>query len=80
MALVDQNSNPGLWQDDGSHPTTKGTYLAACVFYASIFGKSPAGLKFHADLSDSDAAQSQEAGAGTVLGDPSKWGLPLLHV
>jgi uncharacterized protein DUF4886 len=73
MALVNQISNPGLWQDDGSHPTTKGTYLAACVFYASIFHESPAGLQYHAFLSDSDASQAQQAAASTVLDDQSKW-------
>jgi hypothetical protein len=74
MAIVDQTSDPGLWQDDGSHPTTKGTYMAACVFYASIFHQSPIGLSYHDFLSDNDAAQSQAAAASTVLSDPSKWG------
>jgi hypothetical protein len=74
MSIVDQTSDSGLWQDDGSHPTEKGTYLAACVFYASIFHENPTGLQYHAFLSDGDAAQSQAAAASTVLGDPSKWG------
>lgn len=29
---------------DGIHPTPAGSYLAACVFYATLYGKSPAGL------------------------------------
>src|SRR5437660_883291 len=33
-----------LWQEDGSHPTEAGTYLAACVFYATVFRQSPVGL------------------------------------
>jgi hypothetical protein len=73
-AVVGQETNPGLWQDDGSHPTTRGTYLAACVFYATIFLQSPVGLKYHAGLSDNEAALSQAAAAATVLGDPAKWG------
>ncbi len=28
---------------DGSHPTVAGQYLAACVVYASLYGKSPVG-------------------------------------
>ncbi|HSN41366.1 MAG TPA: DUF4886 domain-containing protein [Burkholderiales bacterium] len=28
---------------DGSHPSLIGTYLAACVVYASLYGKSPVG-------------------------------------
>jgi hypothetical protein len=70
-----QESNPDLWQDDGSHPTTKGTYLAACVFYASLFSQSPVGLKFQAGLADGDALQVQAAAAAIVRDDPSRWGL-----
>lgn len=33
-----------LFAYDGSHPTRAGTYLAACVFYAVITGRSPVGL------------------------------------
>lgn len=29
---------------DKSHPTAAGTYLAACVFYAALAGRTPAGL------------------------------------
>jgi hypothetical protein len=28
---------------DGSHPNLDGTYLAACVVYSSLYGKSPVG-------------------------------------
>lgn len=28
---------------DGIHPSEVGTYLAACVFYSTVFGKSPVG-------------------------------------
>jgi hypothetical protein len=41
-----------------------------------VFLESPAGLKYHADLSNGDALESQQAAAATVLGNPSKWGLP----
>ena len=29
---------------DGSHPNPTGSYLAACVFYATLFGQTPEGL------------------------------------
>ena len=35
-----------LWDSDGSHPKPAGTYLAATVFYATIFGMTPRGLTF----------------------------------
>ena len=33
-----------LHQNDNCQPTQAGTYLAACVFYASLYGRSPVGL------------------------------------
>jgi len=33
-----------LYTYDGSHPSPAGTYLAACVFYAVLTGRSPVGL------------------------------------
>jgi len=33
-----------LYIADGAHPSPAGTYLAACEFYATLFGKSPMGL------------------------------------
>jgi hypothetical protein len=65
-----------LWQDDGSHPTQAGTYLAACVFYASVFRQSPSGLSFHGSLSDAQAKIMQDEAAEYVLGNlESDWGL-----
>src|SRR5437588_1377721 len=60
-------SSPDLC--DGSHPTAKGTYLAACVFYAAIFRESPAGLTYRGNLSDAEASKLQELAAATVLSD-----------
>ena len=38
------NPNLVLHQADKSHPNPTGSYLAACVFYATLFDKSPMGL------------------------------------
>ncbi|HZZ80587.1 MAG TPA: hypothetical protein VFE62_18935 [Gemmataceae bacterium] len=35
---------PILHTKDKKHPTATGTYLAACVIYATIYGRSPVGL------------------------------------
>ena len=58
---VVHSADPGLtlWVDDGSHPTPAGTYLAACVFYATIFHADPTGLSFTDGLSDGDARYLQ---------------------
>tara|TARA_B100001250_G_scaffold9269_1_gene8048 strand:+ start:4577 stop:5362 length:786 start_codon:yes stop_codon:yes gene_type:complete len=38
--------NIRLHKNDGTHPNLKGTYLAACTVFASIYGKSPIGIKY----------------------------------
>jgi hypothetical protein len=67
-----------LFQPDGSHPSMAGAYLSACVFYATLYKKSPIGLPGHlettvgektlvlTDLSNNDAAILQEAAWTTV--------------
>jgi hypothetical protein len=44
------DSSFSLWQYDGSHPSVKGSYLAACVFYACFLRESPAGLSYAGGL------------------------------
>lgn len=78
MAWSDATATAGitdLWQDDGSHPTAGGTYLDACVFYATIFRKSPVGLTYTAGLPADYAAALQAAANRVVLGNPAAWGL-----
>ena len=55
-----ENDPIDLYDRDGSHPTYAGSYLAACVFYATIFDKSPVGLTFTGSLSTADATYLQE--------------------
>jgi len=55
----------GLYIADGSHPSERGTYLAACVVYASITGLTPVGLG--APDSIADAAYLQGVAATVVL-------------
>jgi hypothetical protein len=74
--VVATQANPQLWQGDGVHPTTEGTYLAACVFYASIFDQTPVGLSYHDGLSAAEAAMLQRVAAATALTDHARWGLP----
>ena len=48
---------PVLHDKDQSHPTLAGSYLAACVFLAVLFGESPVGLGGEvAGLSEKDLA------------------------
>jgi len=62
-----QRPNLQLWESDGSHPSLAGSYLAACVFYAVVYNKSPEGLKYTAGLSPDVAQLLQSVATTTVL-------------
>ncbi len=56
-----------LWAGDGTHPSPRGSYLSACVFYALFYRKDPTGNAFTAGLDASEARFLQEV-AGTSTG------------
>jgi hypothetical protein len=70
-----QHPEISLWQDDGSHPTVAGTYLAACVFYAAVYRQSPAGLAYEDGLPDAQARILQSEAGQNVLDLAEQWGL-----
>ena len=41
-----ENPTIQLHESDGTHPSLLGTYLAACTVFASIYDKSPIGIKY----------------------------------
>ncbi len=56
-----------LHSADKSHPSKAGTYLAACVFYAVIYNKSPEGLPGKpGGLSDAEAMKLQTIAWETI--------------
>ena len=65
------NTHPNLqlWQEDGSHPSEQGTYLAACVFYVTLFKESPVGLSYRGNLTEEIASQLQTV-AESILTNP----------
>jgi hypothetical protein len=64
-----------LYAPDGSHPNEAGTYLTACVFYATIWGESPVGTDYVGGLSQADASFLQNVAATVVLGQEDMWNL-----
>ena len=51
-----------LYEDDGSHPTAAGSFLAACVFHARLYGERPNGLAVAATLQlDREIAEALQA-------------------
>jgi hypothetical protein len=60
LGVTALNTAPQLiYRKDVKHPSQAGTYLAACVFYAALYNKSPEGLAFIADLPPKQAAKLQ---------------------
>ncbi|MFI5310320.1 MAG: hypothetical protein ACHQQ3_03740 [Gemmatimonadales bacterium] len=41
---VKAGAHSALFRNDGSHPSGAGTYLAASVLYATLYGRTPVGL------------------------------------
>lgn len=64
-----------LYTEDKSHPSPQGTYLAACVFYASIFKESPEGATFTYGLSADEARILQQTAALVVFRNMTEWRL-----
>jgi hypothetical protein len=54
-----------LYIIDG-HPTMRGTYLAACVFYGVLFKQSPVGNSYSAGLGDEEKIFLQRIAAETL--------------
>ncbi len=52
------------------HPNSYGAYLAACVFYSTVFGRSPEGSTYYSTNNINDAQYLQRIAAETVLDDP----------
>ena len=59
--FLGKHDQPVLHDRDQSHPTLAGSYLAACVFLAVLFGESPVGPGSDVDgLSEKDLALLQK--------------------
>lgn len=71
-----QNPSFDLWMVDESHPSIYGTYLTACVFYATLFHKSPENCPFISTISPADAAFLQQIAAITVFDSLDQWAVP----
>lgn len=58
-----------IYSGDGSHQNSDGTYLAACVFYATVFKESPIGLTYNSASSSLLKDTFQEIASDIVLKD-----------
>jgi hypothetical protein len=73
--FVLHHSGMVLHDGDNSHPNLNGSYLAACVFYSSIYHRKSAGLAFTAGLAPDSALFLQQAADSVVFGYQQSWNL-----
>jgi hypothetical protein len=69
----DADSTINLYSSDNSHPSAAGTYLAACVFYQTLFQSSPVGLSYTAGLNTATASFLQNIAHQTVTDSLLVW-------
>ena len=76
--LTDSTLN--LYDTDGSHPNLNGSYLTACVMYATIFKKDPALLTWNGNLLPATAAYLRGIASLVVLDSADQWNMNIYDV
>jgi hypothetical protein len=66
-SALKKNPRLTLHIQDKSHPTPMGSYLAACVFYAAIYGKTPVGLPARVNGNQTDLSGKIKDGPAAEL-------------
>jgi hypothetical protein len=72
----DTSSFEGLYVTDGSHPSIRGSYLAACTIFATLTGTSPVGLaSAPVEIDATERLSLQETAASVVFASdaPDAW-------
>ncbi|MEM7038673.1 MAG: PKD domain-containing protein [Bacteroidota bacterium] len=70
-----RNRDPqiSLYTGDGSHPNYTGSYLTACVFYATMYRKAPTALNFYGSLDTATATFLQTVAEDVVFDSLDIW-------
>lgn len=66
---IAQHPEINLYHSDGNHPSLAGTYLTACVLFATLYNKSPIGgaLPVDSDMNEQTARALQQTAWDTVI-------------
>lgn len=75
-----RDSTLELYISDQSHPNFAGTYLTACVMYASIFQQDPSLLSWNGSLSANTASFLRTVAKDVVLDSADQWQLDVYDV
>lgn len=74
-AVITASPNLNLYDPDNSHPSLAGSYLAACVFYESLFKKSCVNSTYYGGLPASTALFLQQIANTTVNDSLWNWNI-----
>lgn len=69
-----------LYSPDGSHPSVRGSYAAACTFYAAMFREDPTQITFDFTLNAADALAIRNAAKVMVYDSLSTWNIGVYDV
>lgn len=75
-----QDPTLNLFDPDESHPNMEGTYLTACVMYATVFQKDPALLTWDGSLAPVTAAFLRGIASQVVLDSMPQWNMDVYDV
>lgn len=64
-----------LFLPDWGHPNKRGTFLTACVMYATLFKESPVGLPFQGAVTANEARYFKNVAAWTVMDSLELWNI-----
>lgn len=73
------DSTINLWAADYSHPSVAGTYLNACVFYATMFEKTPIGNTYISTLPQATAIFLQNIAHHIVFDSLTTWNIDIYN-
>jgi len=71
--VIKERQDIKLFMSDYNHPTLRGSYLTACVFYVTVFQESVEGVSYYGNVSESTALYLQKVATSTVLNNLNSW-------
>ncbi len=75
--VMDERPDINMMHRDEVHPNDVGGYLQACVYYATIFKKSPERVRYYCPgIPEEDSRYLQSIAAETVLTQKKRWRIP----
>lgn len=76
LSVIREKPQIELFSPDWSHPSPKGAYLAACVFFVTFFHQDVKGIPFYGGLDKDEATYLQGVASTVVLKNPETWNIP----